>query len=559
MQPQELSMNIIEHIQTTLTDFVQKQFSIDLTKLPSFVFNLNTSSVKEQFGDISTNIPFILAKELKKNPQEIASLITQQIHDPYIQKLEVAGTGFINIHVTQEAFKLLAQQLGVEQESFFKSSFAASQKYSVEFVSANPTGPLHLGHGRGGIIGDVLGSILRFLGNSVIKEFYINDAGSQMQKLGESFKIRCEQLAGFPITLPEDGYHGEYLIELAEQARKEYGDTLSKQPAEFYITYAHQHLLKAIEKTLKKYGITFDIWFSESHLHKNHAIAHAVALLIERGYIYEHDKALWLKSTAFGDDKDRVIKKNTGEFTYVAADIAYLQNKMERGFDKLIMILGQDHHSYVTRLKAVMAALGYDPAHLDVILYQLVTIKESGTALRMSKRAGRIVTLNDVIDEVGLDVARFFYLNKKADAHLEFDIDLALKQTDENPVYYIQYAYVRTKSIFEKAQQGEFAQQLSNITPADSKYITDAEKTLIKKIATLKELLASIARNYQTHLLSYYVIELAQTFHSYYNAHKVIDKNNLEQSRGRLFVTLLVQQTLKTSFDLLGITAPEKM
>ncbi len=553
-------MNSIEHIQKSFTDFVQKQFSVDLTKLPLFVFNLNTSSVKEQFGDISTNIPFILAKELKKNPQEIAASITKGIQNQYIQKLEVAGAGFINIYLTHEAVQLLAQQLGAEKDSFFKlPSTAPHHNYSVEFVSANPTGPLHLGHGRGGIIGDVLGNILRFLGNSVTKEFYINDAGSQMQKLGESFKIRCEQLAGFPVQISEEGYHGEYLIELAEQARKEYGDALSKQSAEFYITYAHTHLLKAIENTLKKYGISFDVWFSESQLHKNDAIAHAIAFLIERGYIYEHDKALWFKSTAFGDDKDRVIKKNTGEFTYVAADIAYLQNKMQRGFDKLIMILGQDHHSYVTRLKAVMSALGYDPDRLDVILYQLVTIKESGTALRMSKRAGRIVTLNDVIDEVGVDVARFFYLNKKADAHLEFDIDLALKQTDENPVYYIQYAYVRIKSILEKAQHEEFVQQLSNITPADSKYITDAEKTLIKKIATLKDLLASISHNYQTHLLAYYVIELAQAFHSYYNAHKVIDKNNLEQSRGRLFVISLVQQTLKTCFDLLGISSPEKM
>jgi arginyl-tRNA synthetase len=555
-------MNVVDHVKSVFFSFVQDHFGIDVQILPTLAFNLNTESVREQFGDMSTNIPFVLAKITNKSPQHIAALIAEEIQDPYIQKIELAGVGFLNIYFTPIALQTLAQEIDTQKEAFFTLDPEVTRlRYSIEFVSANPTGPLHLGHGRGGIIGDVLGNILRFLGHLVTKEFYINDAGSQMQKLGESFKIRCEQLAGFPAQLPEDGYQGEYLITLAEQARKEYGDTLYKNPAEFFIEYPHKHLLSAIEQTLKKYGITYDVWFSEQKLHKNNAIAPVLAALMEKGYIYEKDKALWFKSTAFGDDKDRVVKKSTGEFTYVAADIAYLEDKLERGFDKLFMVLGQDHHSYVVRLKAVMSALGYDPERLDIILYQLVTIKESGATMRLSKRAGRIVTLDDVIEAVDTDVARFFYLNKKADAHLEFDVDLALKKTDENPVYYIQYAYVRTKSILEKVkeQDPETRQALADITVADSIFIGEAEKTLLKKIASLKYLLESIAKNYQTHLLTYYVIELAQTFHSYYNAHKVIDKLNIHQSRGRLLVTLLVQRTLKTCFDILGVSAPEKM
>lgn len=549
-------MNVIELVHNSLSQFIQKQFALET--VPQFIFNLNTSEVKEQFGDLSTNAPFILARELKKNPQEIAKTITQGFANPYISKVEVAGAGFVNIYLTLEAIRLLAQQLSVEGAHFFKLPQDAPRlKYDLEFVSANPTGPLHLGHGRGAIIGDVLGNILRFLGHTVTKEFYINDAGTQMQKLGESFRIRCQQLAGFPVNLPEDAYQGEYLIELAKLAHQEYKDTLTKQPAEFFINFAHKHLLSAIKDTLKKYGVEYDVWFSETKLHQSHAIARVIDLLINKHYIYEKDKALWFKSTEFGDDKDRVVKKSTGEFTYVAADIAYLEDKVKRGFDKLIMVLGQDHHSYVTRLKAVMEALGHNPSMLDIILYQLVTIKESGAAVRMSKRAGRIITLDDVIDEVGRDVARFFYLNKKADAHLEFDIDLALKKTDENPVYYIQYAYVRIKSILEKAPQTD--PTFTSVTTNDSKFLGEAEKTLIKKTAALKELLASIGHNYQTHLLTYYVLELAQTFHSYYNAHKVIDKNNIEISKGRLLTIKLVQDTLKTCFDILGISAPEKM
>ncbi len=550
-------MNVIQTVHMALLEALDKAFSPDAMLLKNITVMLNTDASKQNFGDLSSNCALVLAKEVKKAPLQVAQTVKEVFKHEFVDRVEVAGPGFINIFLTHHAFTELTLQLSLLGKQFFMLDTGEPKRhYSIEFVSANPTGPLHIGHGRGGIIGDVLGRILSFLGHTVTKEFYINDAGVQMQKLGISFKIRCQQQAGIDVALPEDAYQGEYLITLAQECTARFGKEFLEKPDDFFIAYAKEHLLKQIEDTLKKYGITFDVWFSEKTLHVSGAIEKVLKQLKSKGFLYEKDDALWFRSTDFGDDKDRVVKKNTGELTYVSADIAYAENKIERGFDHLIMILGQDHHSYVIRLKAVMQALGYDPTRLDIILYQLVTIKESGQLMRLSKRAGRIVTLEDVIETVGTDVARFFYLHKKADAHLDFDVDLALKHTDENPVYYVQYAYVRTKSILAKALA---EQSLTDITATDSSFVGKEEQLLIKKIAYLKELLESIAGNYQTHTLTYYVIELAQAFHNYYSHHKVIDIRNRDTSRGRLLMVLLVGQTLKTCFDLLGISAPEKM
>jgi arginyl-tRNA synthetase len=549
-------MNIIEQISTALRAHLENYFAI--SAITGLEISLNSDQQKQQFGDISTNAPLVLAKQLKQNPRALADQIIAHFSHPFIAKQEIAGAGFINLFLTRNALNQLTQQIGETGEQFFKLNIDEPRyNYSVEFVSANPTGPLHLGHGRGGIIGDVLGNILTFIGHTVTKEFYINDAGNQIQKLGLSFKIRCEQVMGKNIVLPEDAYHGEYLLELARTCVAQFGKTeLENKSITFFEQYAKEQLLHALKATLQKYGIVFDVWFSEKTLHENGAITHALAILEKRDQLYTKDNALWFKSTQYGDDKDRVVKKNTGELTYVAADIAYLENKLDRGFNKLIMVLGQDHHSYVIRLKAVLQALGKNPDSLDVILYQLVTLKESGQIVRMSKRTGKIVDLEEVIDLVGVDVARFFYLNKKADAHLEFDVELALKKTDENPVYYAQYAYVRTKSILEKAYQDA---QLRDINPTDSVFLSDSETLLIKKICALKELLKHTQSNYQTHLLTYYVLELAQIFHSYYGKNRVIDLTQISQSRGRLYLVMLIQNTLRTCFKLLGINAPESM
>jgi arginyl-tRNA synthetase len=550
-------MNIIEHIQDALLQHVKKTYGVTEDLLTSIKVTLMTDSSKEGFGDMSTNAALVLAKPLQKIPRDIAMHIAATFKHTSIETIDIAGPGFINLTLTLSAYKKLLDDLYELKDQFFKlDAHKPRTTFSVEFVSANPTGPLHLGHGRGGIIGDVLGNILKFLGHTVIKEFYINDAGVQIKKLGASFKIRCQQVMGIHNPLPEDGYQGEYLLYLAQDLIAHEGEAVLSKPENFFEDYAKNALLEKIKQTLTRYGINFDVWFSEKSLHEDHSVQKAIAHLTNRGFTYKADNALWFASTRFGDDKDRVLQKSTGEWTYVAADVAYLHNKIGRGANHVIMILGQDHHSYVVRLKGIMQALGYSAEQLDIILYQLVTIKESGASVKMSKRAGKIVSLEDVIETVGTDIARFFYLHRKSDAHLEFDVELALKHTEENPVYYAQYAYVRTGSILEKASQHP---ELEALTNADIEGISDTERFLIKKIISLKELLENIGTNYQTHLLTYYVLELAHLFHKYYTDNRVIELSNIKQSRARLLVIATLRETFKTCFRLLEIAMPDKM
>lgn len=550
-------MNSIAHIQTAFAIYLKNSFNISEQLVHTCNFTLNIEPARQEFGDLNSNAAMVLAKELKQNPRTLAQQIITEFKNPYIAKLDIAGPGFINAYLTPHAFQDLAKALTSQKDSFFKlEEDIPKHRYDIEFVSANPTGPLHLGHGRGAIIGDVLTNVLKFLGHHVTKEFYINDAGNQINKLGQSFKIRCQQALGIHAELPEDGYRGEYLLELAQACVKEFGQKVLDKPDSFFDTYAKEFLLEKIKQTLEQYGVTFDVWFSEKTLHESGSIDRAIKLLQERKMVYEHEHALWFASTQFGDDKDRVVKKTDGEWTYAAADIAYLLDKSKRGFDHLVMVLGHDHHSYAVRLQGIRQALGLDRIDLAIILYQLVTMKASGQLVQMSKRAGTMVTLKDVIDEVGKDVARFFYLNRKADAQLEFDLDLALKKTEENPVYYVQYAYVRTGSILEKAtQQKEF----ENISIADAVHLGAPESLLIKKIASLKHLLEVIGSTQQTHYLTYYTTELADIFHRYYAQNRVIETSNIPQSRARLLLMQLLRETFATCFDLLGISKPQKM
>lgn len=558
-------MDIISQIIKSFYSFTENYFNINIRDLEGLNTSLNVSNVKQNFGDINSNIALLLSKRLNMAPKAIAQELAEkyaldQFAKSHIDSIKVEGPGFINIFLNLNVFKKVALEIFNQDENYFKDKQQdhLQKNYSVEFVSANPTGPLHIGNGRGGIIGDVLSNVLKFLSNKVTKEFYINDAGAQIEKLGQSLKIRVLNQLGQNIELDQEHYHGEYLIDLAQKCIQQYSlktkydvDNEELKDKNFFSDYARNSLLNNIQATLENYGIEYDVWFSETQLHKDKSIEKAIEKL--KDYVYQKDGALWFKSSEFLDDKDRVIQKSTGQYTYVAADIAYLENKITRGANKIIMVLGQDHHSYVTRLKGLMSALGYNPDNLAVILYQLVTIKEDNQILRLSKRAGKVVTLEDVINLVGCDVARFFYLNKKADAHLDFDLNLALNQTEANPVYYIQYAYVRTCSIINKAQK-EF-----NILQEDYQFISHSEKFLIKKIASLRDLLISIEKNYQVHLLTYYVLELAQLFHSYYSVNKVINKDNIELSKGRLFLITILNRTFYICFKLLGITTPEHM
>ncbi|HVX00870.1 MAG TPA: arginine--tRNA ligase, partial [Candidatus Babeliaceae bacterium] len=403
-------MDLLHQIEQQFTDHVNSLFSSQTQFNISPEYQLNTDISKQQFGDITTNIALILSKQLKQTPRALAQKLVERFQHKDIAKIEVAGAGFINFFLKAEAWQNLLQDLALKGKGFFTlEPTAARYSYSIEFVSANPTGPLHIGHGRGGIIGDVLGNILRFIGHHVTKEFYINDAGSQIKKLGNSLKIRYLELLNFNVMIPEDGYQGEYLREIAQDLVTEYGNALIEKSDTFFEDYAKDILLAKIKHTLALYGINYDVWFSEKSLHDTNAVQKALDVLKANGYIYTQDNASWFETTKFGDDKDRVVRKSSGELTYVASDIAYIENKLGRGANRLLYILGQDHHSYVVRLKAIMQALGHSPEALDVILYQLVTVKETGAVLRLSKRAGRIVTLQDIIDTVGIDVARFFY------------------------------------------------------------------------------------------------------------------------------------------------------
>ncbi len=555
-------MNVIEQIKQTFKLYLEKTFDLDKKTIENCNLELNVDPAKQQFGDISTNVAMILAKKLKQDPRDLALQIAKDFSHDNVEKIEVAGPGFLNLYLKPESFHSMISQMISSGDNFFKISENFSKKrFNIEFVSANPTGPLHLGHGRGGIIGDVLGNILNFVGHHATKEFYINDAGAQIQKLGKSFKARCEQSAGIDTKIPEDGYQGEYLIDLAKHAISEFGPNFAKKSQEELGQYAKEKMLMQLEKTLSDYGITFDVWFSEKSLHESGSIQAAFDILEKKGYLYEKDHALWFKSTQFGDDKDRVVRKSSGDLTYVASDIAYMENKVERRFDYMIMILGHDHHSYSVRLEGLRQALDIK-APLHVILYQLVKMKTSGQMVRMSKRAGNIVTLKEIIDEVGVDVARFFYLNRKADAQLEFDLDLALKKTEENPVYYAQYAYVRTGSILEKApnigmnvpntkDQKSLAKLLSPLG--------ESEKFLIKKMVSLKQLLENISINFHTHLLAYYVLELAHAFHSYYSKNRVLDEKNKEKSVARLLLITQLREVFVLTLKILGISRPARM
>ncbi len=568
-------MNIIATLRYEILKTIQKNYQLNHEQQQAIVIHLNLDPAKP-FGDMSCNAAMVLAKMQGKNPRQLAqeikdlllndqeSLFVKTIHD-----VEIAGPGFINITLHKDVWAKVAGELWDQKNSYFiLPEYEKRHRYLVEFVSANPTGPLHLGTGRGGIIGDVLGNVLQFVGHTVLKEYYINDAGNQMKLLGKSVLVRCKQALGQQEELPEEGYAGEYIIELAAQCRAEYGDDVINKDESFFSEYAKNEMLKNIKTDLQSFGVQFDSWFSEKSLHEDGSIEQAIDVLRNKDLVYESEGALWFKSTAFGDEKDRVIRKQNGELTYIAADIAYHKNKFDRGYDILIDILGQDHHGYVKRLKGTMLALDYAQA-FDVILYQLVTIKENDVAIKMSKRAGTFTKLDDIVQTVGRDVARFFYLNRKADAHLEFDLATALKKTDENPVFYIQYAYVRTNSLLEKAALDEQLQKIVeqlrggslNQTHLETMMllVQDPEIMVLRKIVSLSDTLLSVAKTYQTHVIAYYAWELALVFHNYYANNRIVDLANPELSAARLCLVQLVRQTLGIGLDLLGISKPEKM
>ncbi|WP_456457179.1 arginine--tRNA ligase [Thermovibrio sp.] len=512
---------------------------------------------KKEFGDFSTNVAFLLSRELKRKPFEIAGELSEKLsRNSQFEKVEVAGGGFINFTFSQSFYQELLKEI-VEKE-FYASDLGKGERVLLEYVSANPTGPLHVGHGRGAVVGDVLYRIMKLTGYKPEREFYINDAGRQIKLLGISIYYKIKELKGEKVELPEDAYRGDYITEVAMELLKEKPQILELEQEEAVkeaSEFGKELLLKRIKEDLKELKVEFDNWFSEKSLYETNEVEKVLNLLKEKGLIYEKEGALWLKTTLFGDDKDRVVKRSNGEYTYFASDIAYHYNKIKRGYDRAVNIWGADHHGYIKRVKAAIEALGKNPDWLEIILIQLVKLFKGGKEVKMSKRKGEFIPLRWLINEVGADAVRFFFLLKRHDTPLDFDIDLALSTKSENPVYYVQYAHARLCSIIDKAKEEGFSPSCENLSLLGSQ----EERELITKSYLLKYELQKAAQKREPHRLTYYLIELSSTLHKFYNKHRVVNKEEKELTQARLYLIEGVRKTIKTGLNILNVKAPRRM
>ncbi len=523
---------------------------------------------RKEFGDFSVNTAMLIANKIGKKPREVAELIIENLpqeKDELFNKVEIAGPGFINFYVKEEAIVNKLLEIENAGEKFGTSNLGNGEKVLVEFVSANPTGFLHMGHSRNAVVGDTVARILSASGYDVTKEFYINDAGRQMNLLGESVLIRYKELFGHSEELPEDGYKGEYVKNIASQIKAEKGDSLLQDSSEQASTYCRELakgiLLEEIKKDLADINVFFDEWYSEvENIHTVSAesedtkLNQIKALLNSKGVLEEREGALWFKATEFGDTQDWVLIKSDGSPTYFVADIAYHLDKYERGFDSIINVWGADHHGHVSRLKAALRSIGLDDSRFNVLLIQFVRLMREGKEVAMSKRAGSYVTLKEVAQEVGADVMRFFLLMRSSESHLDFDLDLAKKESSENPVYYIQYAYARIGSIFRKAQEESITQSSNNLALLKA----PEEIDLVKKLLLFPEVLEDSAKSLAPHKVAYYLQELAAQFHVYYNKCRVVDENK-DISGARLYLITCAQTVLGNGLKLLGVSAPERM
>lgn len=517
-----------------------------------------------QHGDFATNVALSLTRQLKRNPREIATQIVKNIGESneIFEKIEIAGPGFINFFVRPGAWHAVVRDILTTPDIYGQGQMGRGKKVQVEFVSANPTGPLHIGHGRGAATGDVLANILTACGYTVEREYYINDAGNQMNTLGRSLYFRYQELLGEKIEFPEGHYRGDYMRELAEDFRREFADRYHRAPLDdvlpVFTRYAGDHILSGIKDDLAVFGVSFDRYFSEQSLHDENAILTTIEALQNRGYIYEEEGAKWFRSTAFGDEKDRVVIRANGISTYFAADLAYHKNKFDRDFDMVVDIWGADHHGYVERMLAGIEAMGRQRADLKIILVQLVNLLRSGNLVAMSTRAGEFVTLREVIDEVGKDAARFIFLTRRSDSPLDFDLEVAKMQSNDNPVFYVQYAHARLCSIFEVAKERGVSFDPGGQPEGLEHLALPQEFEIIKLLGEYPEVLANCARSLEPHYIPYYLHELVSLFHSYYNQNRILG-DDPELTRARLHLAAAVRVVLRNALHLLGVSAPEKM
>ncbi len=519
-----------------------------------------------EHGDYATNVAMSLSRHLKRKPRDIASEVVKRlpVADSILAKVDIAGPGFINLFVKPDAWHRILMEINQHPDGFGRGTIGNGKRVQVEFVSANPTGPLHIGHGRGAATGDVMANILEACGFDVQREYYINDAGNQMDTLGASLYYRYQELLGEKIDFPDNHYRGEYMKELAVTFREEAGDQYLRKPLQevlpMFTKFAADSILGGIREDLAVFGVSFDEWFSERSLHEQDAVTTTITALRTAGHVYDSEGATWFRSTTFGDEKDRVVIRANGVSTYFAADLAYHKNKYDRGFDTVIDIWGADHHGYVPRMMAGVEALGRKRTDLHVILIQLVNLLRGGKPVAMSTRAGEFVTLREVIDEVGKDAARYIFLTRRSDSPLDFDLDVAKMQSNENPVYYVQYAHARLSSVFEVAQErGIVCGWLQGGEPPDLSPLRSAqEAALMRLLGEYPQLLTNCARNYEPHLIPYYLHELVSTFHSYYNQNRILGED-VDISQARLYLATAVRNVIGNALAILGVHAPEKM
>lgn len=529
--------------------------------IPSFI--IEKPSDKKN-GDFSTNIAMAGARCYHKAPKMIAESIVNSLDldGTLIDRAEIAGPGFINFYLSDDYYSRIVLDAVEQGENYGRSDYGNGKKMLVEFVSANPTGPMHIGNARGGAIGDCLASVLDAAGYYVQREFYINDAGNQIEKFATSLEVRYLQLCGKEIEMPEDAYHGADITEHAKAFYKingdKYADTESKERRDALVGYALPKNIDGLERDLKKYRIVYDKWFRESSLHNDGSVQKVINTLKEKGVTYEQDGALWFKASEFGNDKDIVLVRANGLPTYIVPDIAYHYNKLvTRGYDKAIDVLGADHHGYVPRMKSALTALGLDADRLDIVIMQMVRLVRDGETIKLSKRSGKAITLNTLLDEVPIDAARFFFNLREPNSHFDFDLELAAKQSSENPVYYVQYAHARICSILSKAKEQGFEMTIPSVEELNALNSSE-ERELISHLANLTDEIISAAKGYDPAKITHYVVELATLFHKFYNAQRVmVDDKKLMNAR--LYLCTAVKSTIKNILTMLKIDAPESM
>lgn len=551
------------------------QLSLDAPKRP-------------EWGDLASTVAMSLAVSEQRAPHDIAQIIIDNLaqQEQLFERVEIARPGFLNLTVKPTVWQEVLREIEMEGSAYGRAELGQRRRVLVEYVSANPTGPLHVGHGRGAAVGQAVANMLKAVGYDVVSEYYINDAGRQMKLLGASVYARYEELSNRPVEFPSEGYHGAYITAVAERVKQQLGAELTVCPPseveERCRTFAYQELLSLIREDLKSFGIEFESWFSEASLLNSGTVQRVLDELKSQEFLFEQEGAWWFRSSVFGDEKDRVVQKQDGEYTYLASDIAYHQDKLRRGYDLLIDVWGADHHGYIPRMQAVVQAYGHPKDRLQVVLVQMVNLLRGGKKVEMSKRAGEFITMREVIDEVGADAAKFFFLMRDSNSHLDFDLELATQRSSDNPVYYVQYAHARIASLWRVAASRGIVSPLPSET--DLTVLTDPDELgLIRKLSAYPAVLQGSAMAHEPHRMTYYLQQLAGLLHTFYNKHRILppaaDRDLLavtpeglvpgegvqkevlapERTAARLALMRGVQQVLKNGLSVLGISAPEQM